>query len=243
MKYLFLGFIFFISFLGFSQQSGIADGSWYLYNMVINDENNLSHFNDSGNPVATIFYSNGEERYFTTEFCDSHGGEIHYNSEASTFTVNSFYQTLEGCDTIGSIGNIDTDSVLESARKFDLFFYSSAIFNYEIIEKNLDQPKELIITATNGDLLIYRLETLSTINDDLNISFSLYPNPVKEELFISNTHSYKAFNIEVYDILGKLKISEKRTESINVENLSRGVYFLLIKDHFGNSTQKKFIKQ
>ncbi|MFL1012792.1 T9SS type A sorting domain-containing protein [Flavisericum labens] len=60
---------------------------------------------------------------------------------------------------------------------------------------------------------------------------------------MSSSNNSKYYNIEIYDFLGKLKISGNLiTESVNVESLSKGFYFLLIKDDEGCSVTKKFIK-
>jgi len=243
MKYYIL-FVFIFSLNAFSQQSGIADGSWYLYNMVIDGENNLSHFNDSGYPVTTIFFSNNES-YFSTEFCDSHAGLINYNSENPTFTISEFSHTLEGCDTTGSIGNIDTNLVLESAHIFTSFFFNSNVFTYEIIEENQNHPKELIITSTNGDYIIYRFELLSNLKYAFNLPFSLYPNPVKNELnLIIPSKNLKNIKTKIFDLSGKL-IQEntlQNTKSINVESLKNGFYFIVIEDELVNIGIQKFVK-
>ncbi|WP_136481914.1 T9SS type A sorting domain-containing protein [Cognatitamlana onchidii] len=50
--------------------------------------------------------------------------------------------------------------------------------------------------------------------------------------------------IQVFDVLGRLKISEKLENSkpINVKTLSKGVYIIKIEDDLENTITKKFIK-
>jgi hypothetical protein len=76
--------------------------------------------------------------------------------------------------------------------------------------------------------------------DKLNIT--VYPNPVSETLFIAS----EGISIEkktVYSLHGKLVFSENSaSKTIDVSNLSNGLYFIEISSSEGKSVQK-FIKQ
>ncbi len=78
---------------------------------------------------------------------------------------------------------------------------------------------------------------------DKNIS--VYPNPANDKLFIKINSSYQSAKItySITDIYGSL-ISENRinaVESIDISNLSEGIYFITIKDETTISTNR-FIK-
>lgn len=78
-----------------------------------------------------------------------------------------------------------------------------------------------------------------TIEEVYSNSIALYPNPVKNVLYISG-HS-AAYNIEVYSLLGKRLLTASNTNEINVDSLSHGVY--LIKINIETTTvTKRFIK-
>jgi len=83
----------------------------------------------------------------------------------------------------------------------------------------------------------------ASIDDKLLVSFSMYPNPASSSLNISATSMIK--NAMIYNILGKQVMSlniNKNIESIDVSNLSTGMY--LIKYTIGNAVgTAKFIKQ
>lgn len=78
-------------------------------------------------------------------------------------------------------------------------------------------------------------------------SFSLYPNPVGESLVLISPASIGNTNLQIYDIQGKLLSAQNATfekqVSIDVSNLSSGIYFLNIKTENGNVEVKKFIKE
>ena len=69
---------------------------------------------------------------------------------------------------------------------------------------------------------------------------NIYPNPVKNNLTISNAGKLYGSDIYIYSITGILvaKHSQWNGESIDVSSLSPGVYFINT-----NSTTLKFVKQ
>jgi hypothetical protein len=64
---------------------------------------------------------------------------------------------------------------------------------------------------------------------------SIYPNPVRDKLYIENVHEE---TIQVFDVSGKLILDVKNTGIIDVSKFQKGVYFLKT----GRKTNK-FIKQ
>lgn len=82
--------------------------------------------------------------------------------------------------------------------------------------------------------------TLTASIDDLeNNSFSIYPNPTNNTLFISGNESPIA--VSIYNMLGKEVLSVKNTNNINVQALPSGVYMIRISDGV-RQTNRKFIK-
>ena len=65
----------------------------------------------------------------------------------------------------------------------------------------------------------------------------VFPNPTKDILHINSETNYK-----IYDVLGNLCLSDTKRNSINVEYLNSGIYFIEISS--SNSTKKlKFVKE
>ena len=82
-------------------------------------------------------------------------------------------------------------------------------------------------------------KAVSAIEPLENKSIQIYPNPVKDELFIKNAEQFSGL-ITIYGIDGRKvlvkNISEK--DGIDVSALSRGVYILTV-----NNQAQKFSKQ
>jgi len=101
------------------------------------------------------------------------------------------------------------------------------VFNYTSFYTG--QIDEMVIKAMDNNI---QTSTHYLSNSEINI----FPNPVKNILFFTGNN--KDSFIEIYSILGNKLISIKATESVDVTNLKKGVYVLIIdKKH-----QFKFVK-
>ncbi len=77
---------------------------------------------------------------------------------------------------------------------------------------------------------------VSITNFDSNIS--IYPNPAKESVNIYNAENS---NVEIYNLLGKVVISENNisnNQTINISGLSEGTYFVKVLNGTNVETQK-----
>ncbi|MCK4662192.1 MAG: T9SS type A sorting domain-containing protein [Bacteroidales bacterium] len=76
--------------------------------------------------------------------------------------------------------------------------------------------------------------------------FVLYPNPATDYINISLSHNNQTNKFEIYDITGKLILSEKLISTltkIHITGLSKGLYFYRIKNNNKTIGTGKFIKQ
>jgi PKD repeat protein len=83
------------------------------------------------------------------------------------------------------------------------------------------------------------------INDLVNpMTMQVYPNPATSELRIKN-YELRWNKVEIINAFGQVCISivNQKSEFINIENLSSGIYFLKTIDAKGNSANTKFIKE
>jgi hypothetical protein len=77
-------------------------------------------------------------------------------------------------------------------------------------------------------------DVLLTEND-----VKIYPNPVKDVLQIRNTTEIQIDKVEIYNMLGKrIKVIQKPQKSINVSQLSKGIYLLYIISENGKTTKR-----
>ena len=60
------------------------------------------------------------------------------------------------------------------------------------------------------------------------INLKLYPNPVKNVLYLEGDFS-EMIDIQIFDISGEIRLSEKVNKKINLSNLPPGIYFIRIK--------------
>jgi hypothetical protein len=86
------------------------------------------------------------------------------------------------------------------------------------------------------------------INDFENGDFVFYPNPVADRVTISVKNNGSVASIAVYDVLGKLIVSEKptsaaSTHTIDLSSLSKGVYLLEVTSDSNLKVVKKFVKK
>lgn len=88
----------------------------------------------------------------------------------------------------------------------------------------------------------------ATIDESLTSSyFNIYPNPTSSTLFIKfNDLIDSDYSIEIYSIFGMQQFVVKgiRNETfINIDKLSKGLYFVRIINEYGQIFEKKFIKE
>lgn len=81
-----------------------------------------------------------------------------------------------------------------------------------------------------------------------NFSFSIFPNPFTDniQLSINANHKNKLFHVSLFDISAKKIIDHTNINyqiTLQTQNLSPGMYFIVIEDEEGNSKTAKIIKQ
>ncbi|WP_159802198.1 FG-GAP-like repeat-containing protein [Flavobacterium sp. MK4S-17] len=95
----------------------------------------------------------------------------------------------------------------------------------------------------NAALLVTEGETLSRTSFNSNL-FKLYPNPASDFIHINNSNNLAFANALVYDLNGRLiKTVAVEQDKIDVQNLSKGVYILMLKEQGGKYYSNKFIKE
>ncbi|WP_298555720.1 T9SS type A sorting domain-containing protein [uncultured Algibacter sp.] len=174
---------------------------------------------------------------FDTSVCGLLECEFSTVPNSLNFEVLSTETTSDACANSGD---------QEFENLYFNFFQPLTTYNYSIGCLLSGDACFLTIFAPNGDEANFwngLLTTTTSKNKEIDVS--IYPNPVKNELFISSSNNnLKNNEVEVYDLLGKLRISQtlSNSKSIHVEDLSIGVYMLRIKDDSGNTTTQKFVK-
>jgi len=76
--------------------------------------------------------------------------------------------------------------------------------------------------------------------------FSIFPNPVKNSLFINFPENVTSTQVMVFDILGKLVINTsiyQNNKALNLGTLSKGMYIVKLKGDNKKTNTFKLIKE
>jgi hypothetical protein len=88
-------------------------------------------------------------------------------------------------------------------------------------------------TATSQAVVVVDTNCTSGINNIALTNLSVYPNPATSLLNINSNESLSGFNLHIYDVVGRLVISqvlEGNNNLINVGKLANGTYIYRITD-------------
>lgn len=110
----------------------------------------------------------------------------------------------------------------------------------ELVAADLDNnlPESWDCSNTNGSPNIKNDESLSN-GDILAEYFRIYPNPVKQKLFIVS--DVEKIKVEIYNAIGQLVLKQKNVKTLDVNLLKKGMYFIKISDKKKRTTLK-FVK-
>lgn len=93
---------------------------------------------------------------------------------------------------------------------------------------------------------VFTLEqVLSSPNENINDALVLYPNPTSDVLMLKNEGNLRIERAELYSINGKrirTLTSLGRNQSISLQNLNRGLYFIRIISNRGSLTKKLILE-
>lgn len=220
-----------------AQDSQLLENEWYLQKVTIDD---IELTSPSPSLVGRL-YCYTENIEVTHPFCEE-GFD-----KPIQYTSNNIFETDDGGVLL--VGNCGNPDIIDFMNIHYSIYYdldteiTKNPFSYSFTTEN----GILILTVVNslGDSAIYSNEILST-QDFENESFNVFPNPVNDELFITSNSISNNYKIFIYSVNGKsilsLNNSELRHNSIDLQELKSGIYFIQIKGKQGQSAIKKFIK-
>jgi hypothetical protein len=99
-----------------------------------------------------------------------------------------------------------------------------------------------VISVSNYSIVVNSCLPLSTKENDLQNTISLYPNPTSEIIHISTSKNAWINKVMIFDVTGKQVLSNADQTSIDVSKLKSGLYFVKIKTDQGEFS-RKFIKE
>jgi hypothetical protein len=156
-------------------------------------------------------------------------GDIDVISVSGNDDKLAWYENTDGQGSFGAQQVITTDS--------------DAGTSYTVYATDIDGDNDIDVLATSwADDKIAWYENLSPLDVSENnlVGFSVYPIPTTGILTIqSNT---AILQIDIYNPLGQLILSNYQKKTIDISNLNQGLYFVKIKGENGNFGTKKVIK-
>ncbi|WP_196886246.1 T9SS type A sorting domain-containing protein [Aureivirga sp. CE67] len=173
------------------------------------------------------------------------------NLQSLLITIGS-YNTLS--DEFSHDIQIQNNDNLKSVYLDNLVINSSLLFiNNSVLEDvfvSCNIVTDLYENEIENDIIIvnnFKDFNAEYFCSDLNISVEdksnlfIYPNPIKNTLFIENISEVNT--IQIQDLSGKLIVQKSNSNSINVSDLTKGVYIIKIFEENKKYTFHKFLKQ
>jgi hypothetical protein len=157
-------------------------------------------------------------------------------------------------------GDGDMDVLSASAGDFRIAWYENtdgqgSFGAQQIITINAQQALSVYATDIDGDgdmdvLSASRLDdkiawyenlVVLGVNENTLVDFSVYPSPTTGILTIQSNTTIT--QIELYNQLGQLVLSNSNKNTIDISSVSLGIYFIKIMDENGNFGTKKVVKK
>ncbi|MEP0264803.1 T9SS type A sorting domain-containing protein [Dokdonia sp.] len=246
-KYRFL--ILFICFITsqniFAQIPELFIHEWELDHLIIDDEEIFPPINEEVESVRILFdetpNDNPNTPYsITGNVCDTFFSSVIFEHENTIETLRM------GFDYVETLGGCDISENLNFQGTYFSFYVNFLEDPYEYqITFSGDDALSLEVFSPNGDIAIYNNLTLS-VNDITEISFSIYPNPVQDQLHITTNQSIRDYTMTIFDMQGRVLIRRSREtlgiNPITIQDWRAGIYLVKIENASGAITTKRFIK-
>jgi heat shock protein HslJ len=203
--------------------------TWYLRE-VFSDLSTIVVQNISPpiNPTFTI----SETLSFSGEAaCNSFSGTMSYDINTNRLEMLSFQSTNNNCsEQAHEIFEIEFFMFFEVGKSFQAF-----------VSNETNGQQTLATIGPWYPHLVLKNYVLD-VAENYNQSIAIYPNPVSNQLFIAS-EGITIEKLAVYSMSGKQVIeASANLNSIDVSNLSEGLYFIEVSSSEGKSVQK-FLKK
>ncbi|WP_304139224.1 S8 family serine peptidase [Mesonia mobilis] len=132
------------------------------------------------------------------------------------------------------------DNNVDNVEKVEVENPNSSIYTIEVTHKG-----SLSGGAQNFSLIVTGITatSMSVANNEMNSEINVWPNPANNFINITSEKSdISDYNINLYDLQGRVVMKDISSETVNISSLSKGLYILDFRN--GNqSFQKKIIKE
>ena len=114
---------------------------------------------------------------------------------------------------------------------------------YWLFDRPLTEPGHYTYVLDGHDcdsVIGLTLMVLEGITESAETNIQVWPNPTTGTLHFTADHINK---VEVYNLLGQIVLTAEKVESIDLSNLDRGVYFLMVSEKNGRKVATKIVKE
>jgi hypothetical protein len=245
-------------------ETGIKDNNFNTISSTSKDISCHLKSDNSGNLITLInYYPTSNNLYSSVKKYDPLSGNI-----ISTFGTNGSIE-LNEVALIDLTTDTDNNLILAGGKHLGNDVFNPYLTKYTsngVLDTNFNQTgfyeelsnslgyidnvrllnNDIIISGVTDDyykvfLADYLLTDNLSVKENTKENISIFPNPVQDVLYIKT--SEKVLDAKIYDEQGRLiKFFSNATNSLPVNNLQKGVYFIDIKTS-KNNKKIKFIKQ
>lgn len=214
------------------QEEQLFENTWHLRTVQSDDLAPLYDVAEMDPPIAPYLKISEDFSFNGEGACNNFNGTYSFYSP-NNLTTTDFLATIDDCG-------------IEEQNRFedDYFYFVSGDFWYDIVQEG--DGAVLSLGNPLGGIAVFNSYPLSTKEFYKN-EFNFYPNPVNDVLVLSSEHEIGILKIKIFNLEGKLLSTQnlefQKQVSVDVSNLSRGIYFLNIEDGNDNTAIKKFIKK
>jgi hypothetical protein len=144
----------------------------------------------------------------------------------------------------GASVTIDGATKSTNASGFVVFEdLTTGIYSYQISKDNYRQVSTTVeVIDENIILPVAIVDTTVSVSELASMSVNIYPNPVDEVLYLESDETITS--VVIYNMMGQAVRNEQIVEnSINVNELNKGIYLIEIISDNNNRAVKRFIKK
>ncbi len=165
---------------------------------------------------------------------------LYYNLNASIISGNG------SIDPSGSFDFLPDEDILfttipETGWKITSFMINSEDYTDQLVEE--ESRLTYMAEGISEDLNVnVEFEVANSLNDHSEEKLKVFPVPAEKELFLQGV---KAKTLKIFDLNGKLvkELKENIGDSINLSDIKKGMYLLVLEDENKQSYSSVFIKK
>jgi len=228
-----------IPFASYHIKMAVADVGDYIYDSEVM----LKLHSFSCQPLQ--YSSSNSTKNITNNYSakeDSSSVSIHITLPDTAITDINFHYQILGT----AINGVDYQQIADS-----IFFPAGTItqsININPLHDTISESTEIISLILNSlndtinvEILDNSILSPSGIGKSIDLkNLSILPNPATNILNIETTYSFNQY--QIFDISGRLILSEKFSKTIDISGINTGVYFIKL-INASNVLVKKFLKK